>query len=404
MLLAPRWFNRILKWTLGAYLSYRYNVTGVNTELLEKVPPPYLLIPNHVNYWDPFLISMFIDRPVYFVAADGNFRSTLMRRLLTLVGAIPKAKAKSDTAAVRNMVELLRRGEVVGVFAEGQRTWDGEGLEPLPATAKLLRFLKTTVVVPHLRGAYLSLPRWSPVRRKGVLEIAFDESRVLSAGQIQSMKLAELDSWLRKAISFSESSWQAERMIPFVSPRQAEYAETLLYACPDCEKLGPLRSSGKRLTCRNCGFQAFFDRYGYLTGPFDTVPAWNSWQKEMLRRSLEVWASNGSGEPYLKQTDLILRTGRGSRPLHRRGIVSIALRRDGLEIIPKGQGADGSRHRAGSQLLAYSEIHGVHVQLRQDLEFYHRQRLYVLTPRNERVSSHLWERLILEAQAICFTG
>jgi hypothetical protein len=44
------------------------------------------------------------------------------------------------------------------------------------------------------------------------------------------------------------------------------------------------------------------------------------------------------------------------------------------------------------------------VQLRQDLEFYHRQRLYVLTPRNERVSSHLWERLILEAQAIRFTG
>lgn len=66
-------------------------------------------------------------------------------------------------------------------------------------------------------------------------------------------------------------------------------------------------------------------------------------------------------------------------------------------------------HRAGvglrrPLLLPFGEIHGIHVQLLQDLELYHGQRLYVLTPGSERASSHFYERLILTSQELCFTG
>lgn len=405
MLLAPRWFNRILKATLGSYLSYRYNVRGVNEELLKKLRPPYLLIPNHVNFWDPFLISLFVKRPVYFVAADGNFRSTLMRRLLSLVGAIPKAKAKSDAATVRSMVELLRRGEVVGVFAEGQRTWDGESLEPLPATAKLIRFLQTTVVVPHFRGAYLSLPRWSPYRRKGVLEIEFDKKRVLPGNRLSDMSLAEIDEWLRGALSYSETDWQAARRIPFYSRRQAEYAETLLYACPDCGAFATLESEGNHLRCSECGFGSRFNRYGDLTGPHRGVAAWNSWQHSYLRERLSRWLTQSGNEPFATIPGVTLRTGRGARALRRQGDVSLELCRAGLRIIPKKVGAEsGGSAVTAPLLLPFQEIHGVHVQLRQDLELYHGQRLYVLTPRCERRSAHFWEQLVLASQELGFTG
>ncbi|MFP4331099.1 MAG: lysophospholipid acyltransferase family protein [Spirochaetaceae bacterium] len=401
MVVAPRWFNLFIKNTFGRFLLYRYNARCVGADVIEGVAPPYLLIPNHVNYWDPFLLGVFIPQPVYYVAADGNFRTRIMRRLLRLVGAIPKAKAKSDTATVRTMGELLRRGQIVGVFAEGQRTWDGESLSPLPATAKLLRLFKTTVVVPHLRGAYLSLPRWSPFRRKGALEIHFDRSRVLPAHRLKEMSLSEIDRWLREALRFSETDWQRSRRLPYPSRRQAEFAETLLYACPGCHGFSTLRSEGAQIRCLSCGSSVVMDRYGALSGHFEAVRDWNRWQQSHLDNTLREWWNAGEEQAFAKSGPLTLRVGRGSSPLRHRGTVTVRLLRSGLEVTPlRVTGSCRDRWGTEGWTIPFNSIHAVHVQLRQDLEFYYRRQLYVLRPTSLRESTHFWEMLITRSQSL----
>lgn len=416
MFVAPRWFNTLLRNTVGTYLAHRYNLRGVGLHHLAQLKPPYLLIPNHVNFWDPFLVSVFIKRPIYFVAADGNFRSSLMRRLLSLVGAIPKAKAKSDTATVRSMVELLKRGEVVGIFAEGQRTWDGESLTPMAPTAKLLRFLKATVVVPHLRGAYLSLPRWSPFRRKGQLELAFEETRILRREELLKLSLEEIDRWLRDALTYSETDWEQERRIAFASSRSAEYAETLLYLCPGCGYFHTLESRGKEIRCKRCGASATINRFGELRPgpttsksiPFEQLRDWNRWQQQELRETVKSWLEGSS--PAAAERGLeaevgpfTVRTGRGARPLRYRGAVNLALSRHGLELrrVTGGESTPGDAELP--RRIPFAEIEALHVQLRQDLEFYYRRRLHVLRPQSDRVSSHFWERLLTEIRNHRFT-
>ncbi|NBF39904.1 MAG: hypothetical protein GVY14_05760, partial [Spirochaetes bacterium] len=71
--------HRVLRLTVGTWLRLRFNITAENAALLKRVRRPYLLLPNHVGYWDPFQLSSFVPYPVHHVAADQNFRTRLIR-------------------------------------------------------------------------------------------------------------------------------------------------------------------------------------------------------------------------------------------------------------------------------------------------------------------------------------
>ncbi|MFW5812619.1 MAG: hypothetical protein ACOCWS_06490, partial [Alkalispirochaetaceae bacterium] len=60
------------------------------------------------------------------------------------------------------------------------------------------------------------------------------------------------------------------------------------------------------------------------------------------------------------------------------------------------------RDRWGTEgwTIPFNSIHAVHVQLRQDLEFYYRRQLYVLRPTSLRESTHFWEMLITRSQSL----
>jgi len=72
------------------------------------------------------MVGYHIPDPVYWVTGDGNMRSSVMRVLLGLVGSIPKSKSIPDLETINWIVEVIRKRKgVVGLFAEGQASWDG---------------------------------------------------------------------------------------------------------------------------------------------------------------------------------------------------------------------------------------------------------------------------------------
>jgi len=62
---ANRFLNRILKKTLGPYLVWRYNIEFIEGNM-EGLKPPFVVIGNHTNNWDPFIISLKISEPIHF--------------------------------------------------------------------------------------------------------------------------------------------------------------------------------------------------------------------------------------------------------------------------------------------------------------------------------------------------
>lgn len=154
---AQKWFNIMLRYSYGLYLRYYFKISARGLGQIKALSPPYVLVPNHMGMLDPFMVNAFIPHPVHWVTSDGNMRSRAMKMLLSLVGSIPKSKSIPDMVTIGWIVEVIRkRGGIVGIFAEGQASWDGHTQELAPATGKLLKLLKVPVVVAILKGAYYS--------------------------------------------------------------------------------------------------------------------------------------------------------------------------------------------------------------------------------------------------------
>ncbi len=382
----------VLRYTLGLWLRWRFRVTIRYDESFRRLKPPFLVLPNHVNFWDPFLVAMAFDKPVHFIAADGNFRSRVMRRLLTVAAAIPKTKAKNDFESLRALRERVAAREIVGLFAEGQRTWDGRSRPLLPATPKLVKLLDVPVVGVRLGGAYLSTPRWATNLRRGRLEIAI--STVLDAQQVHTLSRRRIAEELDTAIRFDEDDWRQERGIHFVARNRAEGAERALFLCPTCLRWGTLRSDGSFLRCLHCGDTTWFAPSGtlYHIAPstavrhhrFRYLADWNAWQRATLLSAAKtdghpatpaVVDSPEHPFPYCIERVRLL-TGFRSRPLSERGEVALALEARGLRL--RASTYAQLPNRRGELFLPIEEIKGVNVQYAHQLEFYVRGTLFVI--------------------------
>ncbi|MCG8478460.1 MAG: 1-acyl-sn-glycerol-3-phosphate acyltransferase [Spirochaetales bacterium] len=382
----------VLRYTLGLWLRWRFRVTIRYDETFRGLTPPFLVLPNHVNFWDPFLVAVAFDRPVHFIAADGNFRSRTMRRLLTVAAAIPKTKAKNDFESLRALRKRVAARQIVAVFAEGQRTWDGRNRPLLPATPKLVKLLGVPVVGVRLAGAYLSTPRWATNLRRGRLEITI--STILDAGQVRTFSRRRIAEELDAAVRFDEGEWQRERGVIFVARNRAEGAERALFLCSACNHWGTLRSAGALLRCRYCGETTWFAPSGSLYRVsasavaqhhrFRHLADWNGWQRAALRNAAETdrpSTSAGTVEsparPFPYRVGRVrLLTGFRSRPLSDRGEAALTLDTWELRLDTAPRA-----HRPGGGatfVLPIAEITGVNVQYAHQLEFYVHGTLFVI--------------------------
>jgi len=106
-----------------------------------------VLVANHVSYWDPVVVGCAFNRRVYFMAKSELFEIPLLGPLISVLGAFPVRRDKSDRNAIRIAVKLLEEGNVVGIFPEGGRSRTGELMKPQPGAA-MLAFKAGVPVLP----------------------------------------------------------------------------------------------------------------------------------------------------------------------------------------------------------------------------------------------------------------
>ncbi|HZT82660.1 MAG TPA: AMP-binding protein [Gemmataceae bacterium] len=169
---------RALGWVVARLvlaLRYRIRIHG-----LEKVRHPEgktILLPNHPAMIDPVLLvtalwPAFRPRPTLY---EGNFRSPLLRPLMTLLNAVrvpdlerPDAEARARARqAVNEVIEGLRRGENHILWPAGTIQRDGtERLGAAEALAEILRAVPDAhVVLARTRGLWGSRFSCAPTGR-----------------------------------------------------------------------------------------------------------------------------------------------------------------------------------------------------------------------------------------------
>ena len=150
---------RVLRWIVSVYFRARLKI---RLEGEENVPDKgaFVLVLSHQSHLDSLLLHTFCPRLMFTLAKSSVFRTRFMAWLAPRVGAVPTRRYQIDPQAVRVALRLIGRGGGVGVFPEGERSWDGR-LQPLRSgTIRLL--LKTGVpVIPcGIIGTYEVFPRW----------------------------------------------------------------------------------------------------------------------------------------------------------------------------------------------------------------------------------------------------
>jgi len=112
---------------------------------------PVIVACNHISYFDPPLLGTACPRRIRYMAKSSLFKIPILGPLITGFGAYPVDRTGTPTAAVRRSVEVLRRGEVIGIFPEGTRNLDGT-VQPREGVALLASLGKARVVPAAVVG------------------------------------------------------------------------------------------------------------------------------------------------------------------------------------------------------------------------------------------------------------
>lgn len=381
-----------LKATVGRMFVRRFKTTVEGQEILDQYTPPYIVLPNHVMFSDPFIIGTLVRHPLSWVTSDTQFRSRLARLLLNLVGAIPKTKFRSDLESVKHIMKRLKSGGVVGIYPEGRRNWDGHTMPILYATAKLLRVLKVPVVVPIVKGGYLAEPRWSRKRRKGRVIIEFKHG--FTVEELKAMSVDEIYNKMTALLEYDEYEFLRETRMVVRSKRRAESLELTLFICPECKSIAKMESHFSMFTCTGCGYAVHFNQYGFLEKRsdrfyFDTIRDWNTWQLSHLKGLLDECNNGGNLQPVFQDDRVWLLEGKRNKPFKKLHFGTLSMFGDRMVL-----------ETVGGDVLTFPipEIQSINVQSGERLEFFHNGRLLRFKFLNKLVSAYKWLAAVLLMQ------
>ena len=88
---------------------------------------PAILCPNHVSFLDSAFLMLTLPRNISFVGKAEYLDSWKTKYLFPAMGMIPidRSGGSKSQAALEAAEEVLRRGELFGIFPEGTRSRDG---------------------------------------------------------------------------------------------------------------------------------------------------------------------------------------------------------------------------------------------------------------------------------------
>lgn len=150
---------------------------GLRSSGIENLPcdQPWVLVPNHVSYLDPFAIAALFDGNqlcrTYWAGWTGIVAANPIMRFLSRLGKIlPVEPTRAARTGLALGAIILRSGKNLVWFPEGGRSVTGE-LQPFkPGIGMLLERFPVVAVPMFVEGTYQALPfgrrwpRFHPIR------------------------------------------------------------------------------------------------------------------------------------------------------------------------------------------------------------------------------------------------
>ncbi|MDQ2986739.1 MAG: 1-acyl-sn-glycerol-3-phosphate acyltransferase [Armatimonadota bacterium] len=117
-----------------------------------------LIVANHLSDCDPAVLGYALPRGAHYMAKRELFSIPILSIIIRVLNAFPVDRGSPDRAAIRKTVDLLKAGEAVVVFPEGQLSETGTLQPLLPGVAMIVVRSGAPVVCVGLTGTARIIP------------------------------------------------------------------------------------------------------------------------------------------------------------------------------------------------------------------------------------------------------
>jgi 1-acyl-sn-glycerol-3-phosphate acyltransferase len=184
------------RWAMGApaALFSRLRVYGK-----ERIPRSggYVVAFNHFSWVDIPAYGWATTRPLYFLAKAEAHDVPVGGAYLRMFGSFAVRRGESDREAVRRMREVVRDGNLLGVFAEGTRQRAGVPGHVQPGAAMVALNEEVPVIPAAIHGSQLwRLGNFKPVSIVWGQPMRFDGLPTGSKGYREAS--AQIEAELRR--------------------------------------------------------------------------------------------------------------------------------------------------------------------------------------------------------------
>jgi len=278
-----------LIWLLSkiVLMGKKHKVEKVN---MEGLKPPYMVLSNHMHFID-FELGAMVTAPHRVnnvVSIDGYYRRPW---LMELIGAICTRKFTMDLHLVKSIKKSLQRGDILCMYPEARYAPCGINSYIPDAVGMMIKRNKVPVVAIVHQGNYLHSPFWD-FRHKRKVPLHTIATQILTAEQIETMSVDEINAVVREALTYDDYRYQKENGILITEPFRAQGLHKVLYQCPHCKTESKMDTKGAEIFCTECGKRWTLLEDGTLSAnegktEFSHVPDWFLWQKEQVRAEIE---------------------------------------------------------------------------------------------------------------------
>jgi 1-acyl-sn-glycerol-3-phosphate acyltransferase len=170
---------------------------------LENFPePPYILATNHLSVFDTPVLLTACPHTIRALAAAKHKRNPIYAPLLVTMGSIWVRRGEVDRRALREALNLLRDGGVLGMAPEGTRARGAYALQKGKAGPAFLATRADVPIVPvGVTGTEQIKHNLTRLRRTPVRVVVGKPFRLPESGRVRGQKLREYTDIIMRRIA-----------------------------------------------------------------------------------------------------------------------------------------------------------------------------------------------------------
>ncbi len=194
-------FNRLIYqfafFILGILLFLIGPIRKVNKRAIPR-KGGLIILANHESVIDPVVLQLGCSRRVYFMAKKELFKISFLKMFLRIARAFPVEQKVADRHAIKQAISLLKQGNVVGIFPEGEMSESGELLPILPGAALIAMLADVPLICSGLKNTAKIIPYHSMIPRPSFSKI------IIKWGEPKKFPketpLIEITSWIESEL------------------------------------------------------------------------------------------------------------------------------------------------------------------------------------------------------------